>query len=86
MQPVTIPSFLLVAGLATAMQAQTPTAKPDPELNKIHVWVGHWTFEGEIKPGPLMPAGKITGELDGGLVRTYRAPEPVFPQRKDQDC
>jgi hypothetical protein len=42
------------------LQAQAP--KPDPELNRLLPWVGHWTIEGESKAGPLSPAGKFTGE------------------------
>ena len=55
--------FLLAFCSATAIQAQAPAPKPDPEVKKMHAWVGHWTFEGEIKAGPLGPAGKHTGEM-----------------------
>jgi len=66
----------LVAGLISAAQAQTPAAtpKPDPELRKLQVLAGHWTYEGEYKPGPLGPGGKITAEytaawkLDGFVL------------------
>jgi len=34
----------------------------DPEMKKLNVLVGRWTYEGEYKPGPLGPGGKITGE------------------------
>jgi len=54
--------FLSMFCLATAMQAQAQAPKPDPELKKLHVWVGRWTLEGEFKPGPLGPGGKWTGE------------------------
>jgi hypothetical protein len=67
--------FALVVGLISAAQAQTPAAtpKPDPELKKLQVLVGHWTYEGEYKPGPLGPGGKITAEYTaawklGGFV------------------
>jgi len=59
---ITILLFLSVFCFATAMQAQAPAPKPDPEMKKLHVFVGHWTFEGEQKPGPLGPGGKFTGE------------------------
>jgi hypothetical protein len=58
--------FLLIVVLHHKMQAQTPAPKPNPEVKKLHVLVGHWTGEGEYKPGPLGPGGKITGEY------TYR--------------
>jgi len=54
--------FLLVFCCATAMQAQAQAPKPDLALKKLSVWVGHWTFEGEQKPGPLGPGSKVTGE------------------------
>jgi hypothetical protein len=60
--------FLLVFCSATAMQAQAQAPKPGPEVRKLHVWVGHWTYEGEFKPGPLGPGGKVTGELTGQMI------------------
>ena len=54
--------FLLAFCSSTAIQAQAPAPKPDPEVKKLHAVVGHWTFEGERKPGPLGPGGKFTGE------------------------
>ena len=41
-----------------SVQAATP--KPDPELNKLSVFLGHWRRVREYKPGPLGPAGKFT--------------------------
>jgi hypothetical protein len=48
--------------------AQTPAPKPAPELKKLQVLVGHWTYEGEYKAGPLGPGGKITGEYTGQMI------------------
>jgi hypothetical protein len=50
------------------MQAQTAAPKPDPALRKLHVLVGHWTYEGEYKPGPLGPGGKVTGEYAAQMI------------------
>jgi hypothetical protein len=63
MQRLHILSLLLVACFATAISAQTPATapKPDPELKKLAVYLGHWTYEAEYKPGPLGPGGKATG-------------------------
>jgi len=59
--------FSLVSlGSVCAARAQTPVPKPDPELAKLHMLVGHWAFEGEYKPGSWGPAGKMQGEA------TYR--------------
>jgi hypothetical protein len=60
--------LLLVVCFATAMQAQAPAPKPGPELKKLHVFVGHWTYEGQAKPGPLGPGGKSSGEFSGQMI------------------
>jgi len=60
--------FLLVFCFTTAMQAQAPAPKPDPEVKKLSVYLGHWTYEGESKPGPWGPGGKITGERDARWI------------------
>lgn len=66
MQRITVLFSLLVVCLVTTLQAQTP--KPDPEVQKLHVLLGHWTYEGEYKPGPLGPGGKITGVYDTRMI------------------
>ena len=50
------------------MQAQTAAPRPDPEIEKLHVLVGHWTYEGVYKPGPLGPGGKITATYDAHMI------------------
>jgi hypothetical protein len=41
--------------------AQAPQApKPGAEEARLGYFVGKWTVEGEIKPGPMGPGGKIT--------------------------
>ena len=59
--------FLVIVGFGSALCAQTPAQapKPDPQLEKLQVLVGHWTYEGEHKPGPLGPGGKVSGEYIG---------------------
>ena len=42
------------------ISVQAPTPKPDPELKKLSVFLGHWKRVREYKPGPLGPAGKFT--------------------------
>jgi hypothetical protein len=66
MKRITILLFLSVFCFATATQAQAP--KPDPELKKLTVFLGHWTYEGESKPGPLGPGGKYTGEYTARMI------------------
>lgn len=60
--------FLLVFCLAGAMLAEVQPPKPDAELKKLNADSGHWTYEGEAKPGPLAPGGKFSGEFDGQMI------------------
>jgi len=55
---------LLLLGSVCAAQTQTPAPapKPSPELKKLQVLIGRWTYDGEYKPGPFGPGGKIAGE------------------------
>jgi hypothetical protein len=47
---------------AAAVFAQKPEMpKPGPEHQRLGAFVGTWTFEGEMKPGPMGPGGKLTG-------------------------
>jgi hypothetical protein len=51
---------LTLAGLQLgAAQAQQPS-KPGPEHEKLGYFVGKWRAEGEVKPGPMGPGGKMT--------------------------
>jgi hypothetical protein len=53
--------FGAVAGLQlAAAQAPPQPAKPGPEHQKLGYFVGKWTNEGEMKPGPMGPGGKMT--------------------------
>jgi hypothetical protein len=53
---------VLVFAVSLWAQAQPQAPKPSPELNKLGVMVGHWTYEGEYKAGPGGPNGKAKGE------------------------
>jgi Protein of unknown function (DUF1579) len=57
--------------LATTGFAQMEIPKPGPEVKKLNYFVGHWTSEGDMKPGPMGPGGKFTLQensewMDGG--------------------
>ena len=52
-------AFVLLTSLAGAF-AQGPPP-PAPELKKLDYFVGTWTMDGNIKPGPMGPGGKSTG-------------------------
>jgi hypothetical protein len=47
---------------------QAPAPQPDPEVKKLQALVGHWTFKGEYKAGPLGPDGKVAGEYTGRMI------------------
>jgi len=45
--------------------AQAPPApKPGPEHARLGYFVGKWTGEGDVKPGPMGPGGKMTSSDD----------------------
>jgi hypothetical protein len=53
----TVMSVALVQ-LAAAQAQEAP--KPGPEHKRLGFFVGKWNAEGEIKPGPMGPGGKMT--------------------------
>ena len=66
--------MLLAAALllATVATAQMGPPKPGPELKKLDVFVGTWTLDGNMKPGPMGPGGAISENekcewMDGGF-------------------
>jgi hypothetical protein len=63
--------------LQVASMAQTPPAKPGPENERLGYFVGKWTTEGEMKPGPMGPGGKLTSSdtcewFEGGFAVVCR--------------
>jgi hypothetical protein len=65
----------LVIGLPVGSIAQAPPAapKPGPEQKRLEYFVGKWTTEGELKPGPMGPGGKLTSNdtcewFEGGFA------------------
>jgi hypothetical protein len=54
-------AFIVVSAagvqLAAAQAPQAP--KPGPEHKRLGYFVGKWTTEGEMKPGPMGPGGKM---------------------------
>ncbi len=53
-------AVLSAAGVeAATAQAGQPTR--GPEHKRLGFFVGTWTTEGELKPGPMGPGGKFTG-------------------------
>lgn len=61
-------SLLAICFVITA-QAQTAAPKPDPEIQKMSLFVGHWKLEAEAKPAPVGSApGKIKDEWFGRMT------------------
>jgi len=46
--------------LVASAMAQNDMPKPGPEHKKLDVFVGTWTLDGDLKPGPMGAAGKMT--------------------------
>jgi hypothetical protein len=49
-----------VAGFQAVGAQAPPAPKPGPEHQRLAYFVGKWTTEGEMKPGPMGPGGKMT--------------------------
>jgi hypothetical protein len=61
-------SSLLAVCFVIAAQGQTPASKPDPALQRLRGWLGHWTYQIETQATPMGPAGKSSGEADFRMV------------------
>jgi hypothetical protein len=50
----------VVNGAATAFAQAPPSPKPGAEQKVLEYYVGKWTGQAELKPGPFGPGGKLT--------------------------
>lgn len=50
----------VMAAHAVAMAQAPQPPKPGPEHQRLGYFVGTWTSEGEVKPGPMGPGGKTS--------------------------
>jgi len=57
--------LIVVACFAGAAFAQQPSQppKPGPEQQKLQLWLGEWTYEGESQTTFLGPGEKVTGRI-----------------------
>jgi len=46
--------------LAVVALAQESAPKPGPELKKLDVLAGSWVIDGDVKPNPMGPGGKMS--------------------------
>lgn len=69
-------SFILTCismlALAAFSVAQMEMPKPGPEHKKLEMFAGSWTLDGDLKPSPMGPGGKIAETekcewMDGGF-------------------
>jgi Protein of unknown function (DUF1579) len=67
----------LFGGVVIAQKPEMP--KPGPEHQRLGAFIGNWTFDGEMKPGPMGPGGKMSG-----TDRIEWAPGNFFVQRSFQ--
>lgn len=74
MKQILLRTLLVTAAvlIAISAKAQMEMPKPAPELKKLDYFVGSWTLEGDMKPGPMGPGGKFTGSetdewMEGGF-------------------
>jgi hypothetical protein len=69
MKRIAILSSLLAVCFVVAAQGQTAAPKPNPEIQKMSLFTGHWKFEAEVKPSPIGSApGKIKEEWVGQMT------------------
>jgi hypothetical protein len=59
---------LAALALAVSLQAQTTAPKPDPELQKLQILAGQWSYEGTDKGALSGHPGKFTGEYTGRMI------------------
>jgi hypothetical protein len=54
--------IILAAGLVltAAAMAQESSPKPAAEHKKLEMLAGSWALEGDVKPSPMGPGGKVT--------------------------
>lgn len=50
----------LASGAVAVLAQAPPPPKPGPEHKVLEYYVGKWTGQGELKPGPFGQGGKVT--------------------------
>jgi hypothetical protein len=51
---------VLAGGVGAAAQPPQGPPKPGPEHKRLGYFVGKWNVEGDMKPGPMGPGGKMS--------------------------
>lgn len=83
---IVVLAFGLVVASAPSYAQAPEMPNPAPEHEKLGVFVGYWTFEGELQPNPIMPGGAIAATqtcdwFEGGFAVVCRGEgsAPVGP-------
>ncbi len=79
--------LVVSSGVAWAQGPGGPPA-PGPEHKRLGYFVGTWSSEGDVKPNPFMPAGKMTSNdtcewFEGkfAVVCKYNGAGPMGPTK-----
>jgi len=69
---------LVLSSAVALAQAPGEKPKPGPEHKKLGYFVGKWTMDGDTKPNPFMPGGKVTSKdtcewFEGGFAVLCRS-------------
>jgi Protein of unknown function (DUF1579) len=59
-----IAAFIATLLLAATASAQMNMPKPGPEHKKLDYFTGSWACDGDVKPGPMGPGGKMSNPQD----------------------
>lgn len=70
MKRIAVAVFLAVLTSAFLVWAQVPNSapKPNPEINKLAVYVGQWSYQGEYSQEMSGAAGKVTGDASSEMI------------------
>lgn len=79
---------LLITSHNFAAAQSQQASKPGPEHKRLGYFVGKWKTEGEMKPGPMGPGGKMTStdtcewfEGKYSVVCRYEGTGPMGPSK-----
>ena len=68
---ITVAIAVILAGSTILSGQAPPMPKPGPEHQRLGVFVGNWTFTGEMKLGPM-------GQVSGLEVMTYDSAKKAY--------
>ncbi len=57
---MSLAGLFVIVFLVASTTAQMPMPKPAPELSKLDYLAGDWVTDGDLKPSPMGPGGKMS--------------------------